>query len=46
MFLLTDGGVSNTQGVIQMVRKNTKYARVHCIGIGKGASYDLIQGCA
>ena len=29
-----------------MVKKNTKYARVHCIGIGNGASFDLIQGCA
>lgn len=46
IFLLTDGGVSNTQGVIRMVKKSTKYCRVHCIGIGNGASFDLIQGCA
>lgn len=46
VFLLTDGGVSNTQGVITMVKKSTKYCRVHSIGIGNGASYDLIQGCA
>lgn len=46
MFLLTDGGVSNTEGVIKMVKKSTKYCRVHCIGIGNGASYSLIQGCA
>ena len=46
IFLLTDGGVSNTQGVLNMVKKNTKHSRVHSIGIGNGASYDLIQGCA
>jgi hypothetical protein len=43
---LTDGGVSNTQGVIQMVKKSTKYCRVHAIGIGNGASFDLIEGCS
>ena len=42
IFLLTDGGVSNTQGVIKMVKKNTKYCRVHSIGIGNGVSLDLI----
>lgn len=46
MFILTDGGVSNTQGVIKMVEKSTKYCRVHCIGIGNGASLDLIEGCS
>jgi hypothetical protein len=38
IFLLTDGGVSNTEGVIKMVGKNNKYSRVHTIGIGNGAS--------
>lgn len=38
IFLLTDGGVSNTDGVIKMVGKNTKYTRVHSIGIGNGCS--------
>jgi hypothetical protein len=46
IFLLTDGGVSNTEGVLNMVSNNNKYARVHTIGIGNGASESLIQGCA
>ena len=46
VFLLTDGGVSNTEGVIKLVKKKTKHCRVHSIGIGNGASFNLIQGCA
>jgi uncharacterized protein YegL len=46
VFLLTDGNVSNTEGVIAMVRQNKKYCRVHCIGVGNGASLALIEGCA
>lgn len=46
IFILTDGEVSNTEGVIKMVKNNTKYCRVHCIGIGNGASLNLIQGCS
>ena len=46
VFLLTDGDVSNTQGVIKMVGKATKYSRVHTIGIGIGASQSLIEGCS
>ena len=46
VFLLTDGAVSNTQGVLRLVKEKTKYCRVHSIGIGNGASFELIQGSA
>ena len=46
IFLLTDGGVSNTEGVINLVAKQTKYSRCHSIGIGNGCSEALIKGCA
>ena len=38
IFLLTDGGVGDTTEVINLVARNTRYARVHTIGIGNGAS--------
>lgn len=38
IFLLTDGGVSDTERVINMVSINNKWSRVHTIGIGNGAS--------
>lgn len=42
IFLLTDGGVSDTEGVLRMINNNNKYARVHTIGIGNGCSESLI----
>ena len=29
-----------------MIKKSTKYSRIHSIGIGNGASFQLVQGCA
>ena len=38
IFLLTDGEVSDTERVIELVRANSKYSRVHTIGFGSGVS--------
>ncbi len=46
IFLLTDGGVLNAKAVVNMVAANNKYSRVHTIGIGNGASEEIIIGCA
>lgn len=46
IFLLTDGTVSNTEGVIQMAKKKSRYSRISSIGIGNGASLRLIEGSA
>ena len=46
VFLLTDGGVSNTQKVIELVKNNVRFSRVHTIGIGSSVSRDLVVECA
>ena len=47
IFLLTDGAVGNTQGVIDLVKRNSSnMQRVHTFGIGSGASQYLITECA
>ena len=43
---MTDGGVSNTEGVINLVEQKIKFSRVHTIGIGNRCSQRLITGCA
>jgi len=42
IFLLTDGGVTNTPQVLSLIKKNNTKARVFTVGIGNGCSPELI----
>ncbi|XP_056130401.1 von Willebrand factor A domain-containing protein 5B1 [Lampris incognitus] len=46
LFLLTDGAVSNTGKVIDLVRCHACYTRCHTFGIGQNACRRLVQGLA
>eukprot|EP00058_Branchiostoma_floridae_P015673 XP_002601161.1 hypothetical protein BRAFLDRAFT_214487 [Branchiostoma floridae] len=46
VFILTDGAVSNTSRVIDLVRANSSHTRCWAVGIGEGASRVLIRGIA
>jgi len=47
VFLLTDGGVSNTSQVLNLIKANSHKSKVFTIGIGNGCSQELItQGAA
>ena len=46
IFVLTDGAIFDTDVVINLIRENKKSTRVHMIGIGNGASSELIKGGA
>lgn len=43
VFLLTDGGVSNTHEVIELIKRNNINNTVYTIGIGSGVSSELIN---
>jgi len=42
--LLTDGAVSNTKDVLKKIKNNADNGRVYSLGIGTGASTELING--
>ena len=46
--VITDGGVSDTEPVLQLARKaySTKACAIHCIGIGNRCCSDLVRGLA
>ena len=46
VFLLTDGDVSNTTQVLQLIQSNSHKAQVFSIGIGSGCSAELITKAA
>ena len=46
VFLLTDGAVSNSTQVIQLVKKNSNKTRVFTLGLGSSASRHLVKGVA
>lgn len=46
IFLLTDGAVAQPEEVVNMIKKNAYNTRVHCFGIGSGASRALVKGSA
>lgn len=46
VFVITDGGVSNTVEVVDLVRRNSFTTRFHTFGIGPEACPNLVQGVA
>ena len=44
VFLLTDGEVSNTQEVIDLVKEHKDKNRIFSFGIGEGVSSELVDG--
>ncbi|XP_041954932.1 von Willebrand factor A domain-containing protein 5B1 [Alosa sapidissima] len=46
IFLLTDGAVSNTGRVIDLVRRHARFTRCYTFGIGQSACRRLAQGLA
>ena len=46
VFVLTDGEVSNTSEVVECVRRYQHSNRLFALGLGEGASHELVEGIA
>ena len=46
IFVLTDGEVSNSASVVELVKKNSSQGRVFALGLGASASRHLVMGIA
>jgi Ca-activated chloride channel family protein len=46
LIVMTDGQVTNTEAVLALVRKHADTTRVFTLGIGAGASHELVRGVA
>ncbi len=46
LIVMTDGQVTNTDAVLALVRKHSESTRVFTLGIGAGASHELVRGMA
>jgi hypothetical protein len=46
IFVLTDGEVSNSACVVELVKKNSSQGRVFALGLGASASRHLVKGIA
>jgi hypothetical protein len=46
VFIITDGGVTNTTSVLRCVRRNRHQARCHTFGIGGEVCVELVTGIA
>jgi hypothetical protein len=46
IFVLTDGEVSNSPAVVDLVKRNSSHGRVFALGLGASASRHLVKGIA
>ena len=44
VYLLTDGQVSNTDKVVQLIRDNNSKFTVYSVGVGSSVSTELVVG--